>query len=59
MDMLTQPLAVKIMLGRIPVPLLIVAMCHMLTQIQSLLLDNREACSRRQENQVLLHDLLH
>ncbi len=54
MAMLTQLLAVMLMLGR-SASLLIMAM---LTQTQSLLLDHQEGSPRRQENQVLLHDLL-
>lgn len=59
MSMLTQPLAVQLMLGRTPAFLLIMAMCHMPTQTLSFLLDHHKACLRRQESQVLLHDLLH
>ena len=59
MAMLTQPLAVRLMLGRTSASLLIMVMCHMLTQTRSLLLDLHKASSRRRENQVLLHDLLH
>ncbi len=56
--MLTQPLAVYLMLGRTSV-LVTMAACCMLTQTLLLLLKHHKTSSRRQENQVLLHDLLH
>ncbi len=40
--MLTQPLEIQLMLGQTSA-LLIMAMCHMLTQTMSLLLDHQEA----------------